>query len=74
MKPKSNAILFCFFGNLGIHRSYLGQTLIGIIQLLNWDGFLIWQFVNFIRLKSGSLKDYEGNDLVKISPIDLPQK
>ena len=43
MKSKLTAILLCYFlGNLGIHRFYLGYTLIGIIQLLTFGGFLIW--------------------------------
>ena len=64
MKSKLTAILLCFFlGNLGIHRFYLGYTLIGIIQLLTFGGFLIWEIIDFIRLITGSLKDSEGNDL-----------
>ena len=56
MKSKTTAILLCFFlGFLGIHRFYLGYTLIGIIQLLTGGGFLIWAFVDFIRLLTGSL-------------------
>ena len=52
-----------FLGSLGIHRFYLGYTLIGVIQLLTFGGFLIWAIVDFIRLITGSLKDSEGNDL-----------
>ena len=64
MKSKITAILLCFFlGGLGIHRFYLGYTLIGVIQLLTFGGFLIWAIVDFIRLIIGSLKDSEGNDL-----------
>ena len=64
MKSKITAILLCFFlGGLGIHRFYLGYTLIGVIQLLTFGGFLIWAIVDFIRLITGSLKDSEGNDL-----------
>ena len=33
MKSKLTAILLCFFlGSLGIHRFYLGYTIIGVIQ------------------------------------------
>ena len=61
---KLTAIILCFFlGGLGIHRFYLGYTLIGVIQLLTFGGFLIWAIVDFIRLIIGSLKDSEGNDL-----------
>ena len=64
MKSKLTAILLCFFlGSLGIHRLYLGYTLIGVLQLLTFGGFLIWAIVDFIRLIIGSLKDSEGNDL-----------
>ena len=64
MKSKLTAILLCLFlGSLGIHRFYLGYTLIGVIQLLTFGGVLIWAIVDFIRLITGSLKDPEGNDL-----------
>ena len=64
MKSKLTAILLCFFlGSLGIHRFYLGYTLIGVIQLLTFGEFLIWVIVDLIRLIIGSLKDYEDNDL-----------
>ena len=64
MKSKLTAILLCFFlGSLGIHRFYLGYTLIGVIQLLTFGGFLIWVIVDLIRLIIGSLKDSEDNDL-----------
>ena len=64
MKSKLTAILLCLFlGSLGIHRFYLGYTLIGVIQLLTFGGVLIWAIVDFIRLNIGSLKDSEGKDL-----------
>ena len=64
MKLKLTTILLCFFlGSLGIHRFYLGYTLIGVIQLLTFGGLLIWVIVDLIRLTIGSLKDYEDNDL-----------
>ena len=41
MKSKLTAILLWFFlGSLGIHRFYLGYTLIGVIQLLTFGGIL----------------------------------
>ena len=64
MKSKLIAILLCFFlGSLGIHRFYLGYTIIGVIQLLTFGGFLIWVIVDLIRLTIGSLKDSEDNNL-----------
>ena len=56
MKSRTTAILLCFFlGFLGIHRFYMGYTLIGIIQFLTGGGFLIWAIVDFLRLITGSL-------------------
>ena len=64
MKSKLTVILLCLFlGSLGIHRFYLGYTLIGVIQLLTFGGVLIWVIVDLIRLITGSLKDSEGNEL-----------
>ena len=64
MKSKLTAILLCFFlGSLGIHRFYLGYTLIGVIQLLTFGGVLIWAIIDFIRLIIDSLKDSEGKNL-----------
>ena len=64
MKSKLTAILLCLFlGSLGIHRFYLGYTLIGVIHLLTFGGALIWAFADLIRLIKGSLKDSEGNEL-----------
>ncbi|WP_408648914.1 TM2 domain-containing protein [Tumidithrix elongata] len=38
-KSKVTAILLCFFlGGFGIHRFYLGYTVIGIVQLLTIGG------------------------------------
>ena len=56
MKSRTTAILLCFFlGIFGIHRFYLGYTLIGIIQLLTGGGFFAWALVDFLRLITGSL-------------------
>ena len=64
IKSKLTAILLCFFlGGLGIHRFYLGYTLIGFIQLLTFGGFLIWVIIDFIRIIIDLLKDSEGNEL-----------
>ena len=64
MKSILTAILLCLFlDSLGIHRFYLGYTLIGVIQLLTFGGVLIWAIVDSIRLITGSLKYSEGNDL-----------
>lgn len=59
------AALLCFFlGALGVHRFYLGYTVIGIIQFLTGGCCGIWALVDFIRIVLGDLKpanyeDYE---------------
>ena len=64
MKSKLTAILLCLFlGSLGIHRFYLGYTLIGVIQLLTFGGVLIWAIIDSTRIIIDLLKDSEGNDL-----------
>ena len=64
MKSKITAILLCFFlGGLGIHRFYLGYTLIGVIWLLTFGGVLIWAIIDLIKLIIDILKDSEGNEL-----------
>ena len=56
MEPKTKATLYCLFlGFLGIHRFYLGYTLIGIIQFLTGGGLMIWVLIDLMRLISGSL-------------------
>ena len=62
MKSKTTAILLCFFlGVLGIHRFYLGHTLIGVIQLLTFGGFGIWALIDFFRLIFGSIQVNTGD-------------
>ena len=64
MKSKTVAAILCWFlGVLGIHRFYLGYTLLGIIQILTLGGLGIWALIDFIRILTGSLKDSDGNDL-----------
>ena len=55
-----------FLGFLGIHRFYLGYTLIGIIQFLTGGGFLIWMIVDFVRLITGSLRPVDWEDFDEI--------
>ena len=50
------AVLLCFFlGAIGVHRFYLGDTLIGVIQLLTLGGLGVWTLIDFIRLLIGDL-------------------
>ena len=63
MLTRKNAVLYCMFlGFLGMHRFYLGYTLIGIIQFLTGGGFLIWMIVDFVRLIKGSLRPSDWED------------
>ena len=64
-KPKSQlvALLLCFFGGgLGLHRFYLGYTMIGILQLLTAGGFGIWALIDLIRIITGDLKPADGSE------------
>lgn len=74
-KTKVAAALLCFFlGGLGVHRFYTGQVGIGVAQLLLWcSGFLllvpwlvliVWVFVDFILILTGSVTDNHGRPLV----------
>jgi TM2 domain-containing membrane protein YozV len=60
-KSQVAAVLLAFFlGGLGIHRFYLGYTVIGIIQLLTLGGLGIWALIDFIRIIIGDLKPKGG--------------
>ena len=52
-----------FLGTIGAHRFYLGYKLFGLLQILTLGGFGIWALIDLIRIFTGSLKDYDGNDL-----------
>lgn len=59
-------VLLCLFlGAFGVHRFYLGYTTLGIIQLLTLGGCGIWALIDLILILVGSLKDANGQDLVK---------
>jgi len=56
------ALLLCWFlGVIGIHRFYLGYTVIGIIQLLTLGGFGIWTLIDFIRIIIKDLQPKDGS-------------
>ena len=52
-----------FLETIGAHRFYLGYKLFGLLQILTLGGFGIWALIDLIRIFTGSLKDYDGNDL-----------
>lgn len=57
-KSRVVAILLCFFlGVFGIHRFYMGDTLVGVLQLISGGGFVIWFFIDLIRLICGGFAD-----------------
>lgn len=59
------AVLAFFLGFLGIHRFYLGYTVIGIIELLTFGLFGILSFIDFIRILLGNLKPKDGDYTTK---------
>jgi len=62
--PKSQIIalvLVIVVGALGVHRFYLGYTLIGVIQLLTAGGCGIWWIIDLIRIITGDLGPADGS-------------
>jgi hypothetical protein len=62
--PKSQIIaliLVIVVGGLGVHRFYLGYTLIGVIQLLTAGGCGIWWLIDLIRIITGDLGPADGS-------------
>ena len=49
------AVLYVFPWSTWVHRFYLGDTVIGVIQLLTLGGLGVWVFIDFIRLLIGDL-------------------
>lgn len=54
-------LLVIFIGSLGIHRFYLGYTVIGIVQLLTLGGLGIWSLIDLIRIITGDLTPKDGS-------------
>jgi TM2 domain-containing membrane protein YozV len=60
-KSQLLATLLAFFlGILGIHRFYLGYTLIGLIQLFTFGGFFIWFLIDLVRIIINDLRPIDG--------------
>gem|GEM_PF-2378854 len=53
-------LLAIFLGSLGVHRFYLGYTVLGIVQLLLCGGCGIWQLIDVIMIFTGKLPDAQG--------------
>lgn len=52
--------LLSFFGFCGIHRFYAGRTITGILQLITFGLFGIWQLIDILCLIFGCFRDGEG--------------
>ena len=52
-------------GCYGIDRFYLGYTGLGIAKLLTFGGCGIWAIIDLVLIGMGSMKDAEGNSLLK---------
>ncbi len=48
-------LLWFLFGGLGVHRFYMGDIGIGILQLLTFGGLGIWWLIDGIRIITGDL-------------------
>jgi len=58
-------LLSIFLGVLGVDRFYLGHVGLGIAKLLTGGGCGIWYIIDIILIATGSLKDSQGQELVK---------
>ena len=58
-------LLSIFLGVLGVDRFYLGHIGLGIAKLLTGGGCGIWYIVDIILIATGSLRDANGNELLK---------
>ena len=57
-------LLLCvFLGTFGVHRFYAGKIGTGVLMLLIFGGFWIWNFIDFVVIIAGSFKDGDGNKL-----------
>lgn len=52
--------LLSFFGICGIHRFYTGRPITGILQLITFGLFGIWQLIDIICLIFGCFRDGDG--------------
>lgn len=58
-------VLCIIFGNLGVHRFYVGRIGTGFAQLFTFGGLGIWHFVDFIIILCGDFKDADGESITK---------
>merc|ERR1719384_291091 len=66
-KPKNKVILvLCtgFFALCGVHRCFLGQILLGMVQGFTLGGLGIWAFVDWTCVMGNALQNATSIDLV----------
>ena len=59
-KVSTTTILFLFF----LHRFYLNGPANGLLFLFTGGGFLVWAFMDMIKILNGTMTDKNGNTLV----------
>lgn len=58
-------LLSIFTGYFGVDRFYLGYIGLGVLKLLTVGGCGVWALIDIILIATSSLKDAQGNPLVK---------
>lgn len=58
-------LLSIFLGELGVDRFYMGHIGLGILKLVTFGGCGIWWLVDLILIATGSMKDADGQPLLR---------
>ncbi len=62
--------LSVLLGLLGVHRFYVGKTGTGILMLLTFGGFFVWNLIDIIQIAAGTFTDVEGRRVLHWSDYD----
>jgi len=54
-------LLVVFLGIMGGHRFFTGKIATGVIMLLTFGGFFIWNIIDIAVVISGNFRDKKGN-------------